>query len=91
MGTDAINYVADNTQGTVEKVARSFNKGMQATQSTALCCHKYNEENEASFKFCKSCGTSLQKSKGSTSCGELNDLDANFCDNSGYQFSKNCH
>lgn len=89
VGKDAINYMAEGTKGSIGQVAAAIGKGFREGAGTgqaggvAVRCHKCNEENDVSAKFCNECGTPLAKSKQCTSCGELNDPDAKFCDNCG--------
>jgi hypothetical protein len=89
VGKDAINYMADGTKDSIGQMAAAIGKGFREGSGSAqaggvvLRCHKCNEDNEASAKFCNECGTPLAKSKQCTKCGELNDPDAKFCDNCG--------
>ncbi len=87
VGKDVVNYMADGTQDAVRDIASAIGEGLSSSQSDrevqVVRCHKCNKNNEASAKFCKSCGVSLSKSVACPKCGELNDPDARFCDNCG--------
>ena len=89
VGKDAINYMADGTKDSIGQVAAAIGKGFRdgagggQAGSVVIRCHKCNEDNDVSAKFCNECGTPLAKSKQCSKCGELNDLDAKFCDNCG--------
>jgi hypothetical protein len=82
VGKDVVNYMADGTKGAVRDMAAAVGEGLRGSPSDGrIRCHKCNTGNEASAKFCKSCGTPLNKA--CPSCGELNDADAQFCDGCG--------
>jgi double zinc ribbon protein len=87
VGKDVVNYMADGTQDAVRDIASAIGEGLSTSPSDrelhGVRCHKCNENNEASAKFCKSCGASLSKSVTCSNCGELNDPDARFCDHCG--------
>ena len=87
VGKDAVNYMADGTKDSIGGLAAAIGEGFLGGAGTkevhVLRCHKCNEDNEVSAKFCKECGAAITKSKSCDGCGELNDADARFCDNCG--------
>ena len=84
---DTANYLADGTKESVKTIATAvgegFSSGAGLAKQILVRCHKCNETNEATAKFCKSCGASLAKTKPCPACNELNDPDAHFCDHCG--------
>ncbi len=87
VGKDVVNYMADGTKDAVRDVAAAIGEGISSSRSVAevrlVRCHKCNENNRASARFCNGCGASLSKSVSCSKCGELNDPDARFCDHCG--------
>jgi hypothetical protein len=84
VGKDMVNYMADGTKGAVRDMAAAVGEGFRASESErrqVRCC-KCNTANDATAKFCKSCGAPFQN-KACPSCGDLNDADAQFCDSCG--------
>jgi hypothetical protein len=70
------------TKGAVRDMAAAVGEGLRGSESEGrVRCHKCNTGNEATAKFCKSCGAPLNKT--CPNCGELNDVDARFCDGGG--------
>lgn len=84
VGKDVVNYMADGTKGAVRDMAAAVGEGLRASESERrqVRCRKCNTGNDATAKFCKSCGAPLQN-KSCPSCGDLNDADAQFCDSCG--------
>ena len=91
VGKDVVNYMADGTKDAVRDVATAVGAGLAASRGgeavEVVRCHKCNETNEASARFCKQCGASLAKTKPCPGCHELNDPDARFCDRCGQAFA----
>jgi hypothetical protein len=87
VGKDVVNYMADGTQGAVRTIAAAVGEGLHAGASVqdapAIRCRKCHADNEASAKFCKTCGTPLARSSLCPGCGKANDPDARFCDHCG--------
>jgi len=91
VGKDVVNYMADGSKGAVRDIASAIGEGLSSSNNDRevqiVRCHKCNENNEASSKFCKNCGMSLSKSVACSKCSELNDPDARFCDNCGQEIA----
>jgi hypothetical protein len=87
VGKDVVNYMADGTKDAVRDVATAIGEGLASSRGEhdveVVRCHKCNETNRATARFCNNCGESLSKSVACSKCGELNDPDARFCDNCG--------
>lgn len=84
---DTIHYMADETQGDVQTMARAFGSGLSeglggtaAAGEVRVRCHKCNYMETGDAKFCSACGAAMGKSRACPGCGELNDPDARFCD-----------
>ena len=84
---DTINYMAEGTRESVKDLAGAVGEGLGLRGGGVVVrCHKCNVDNDADSKFCKQCGTALEKNRPCPSCQELNDPDARFCDNCGHRF-----
>ncbi len=69
VATDTINYVADETKGSVETVAKSAAKGIvegiaagRGTGATSFCPHCGAGGVQVNYKFCPECGKPLATS-----------------------------
>jgi len=86
VGKDVINYLGQETQGTVEEVARAAGQGIAEAlghETAEKPCHKCQAMNDPDAAFCSSCGAALKKTKACPACGHANYDDAKFCDKCG--------
>jgi hypothetical protein len=76
---DTLNYMADETQGSVRTVARAVGEGLAAarTPRASIACPKCDHVNSPDAKFCSQCGGALQQN--CRGCGEANEPGAKFC------------
>jgi hypothetical protein len=88
---DTINYMVDETEDSIKKVASAIGSGIaagsgqgpSASQESQTRCQRCDSANDADAKFCDNCGAALPRTRSCSSCGEVNDPDARFCDNCG--------
>jgi hypothetical protein len=99
VATDTINYVAHETQGGLETVAKSIAAGLaegarqdrlpgagSATVAEAgPCCPKCSSANEKTARFCGQCGAPLAAP--CPSCGHMSEAGARFCDRCGQKLA----
>jgi hypothetical protein len=85
VGTDVVNYSAEHTREGVRTYASSIAEGLRSGAVVQVKCAQCGAENDSDARFCKSCGSSLQKEIACPSCGKMNDTDARFCDGCGHQ------
>ena len=90
VGKDTFNYLAKGTEEGVKTVAKAVGEGLGTTAGgkteVKVRCHKCNTLVYEGAKFCPECAAPLGKTRTCPQCGELNDPDANLCDECGHRF-----
>ena len=86
---DTINYLADETHGSMRKIAGAIGEGLRGTAAVAtVACPACGHGNDADARFCDQCGAKMPTERTCASCGHLNDVDARFCANCGSALSQ---
>ena len=82
---DTLNYLADETQGSVRKMSAAVAAGLRgdADATATARCGSCGHDNDHDARFCDQCGSALQVANTCGQCGKVNDDDARFCDGCG--------
>jgi hypothetical protein len=84
--TDAFNYAAQQTKGSVRDIAQAIGEGLRggpASSPAEVRCPKCQHINEPGARFCSKCGAPVAQRRECPNCRHENDLAAHFCDNCG--------
>lgn len=90
VGRDAVNYMADGTQGGVGAIASAVAGGIRdglsedgSSSAQRLDCPQCAAVNDADARFCDHCGVELIRQTTCSTCNAVNDPEAHYCDHCG--------
>ena len=90
VATDTLNYVADQTRGSIHNMSSAVATGIRdaaASQEDAggmqVACASCSHPNDVDARFCDQCGAGMPGPNTCGQCAKTNDPDARFCDGCG--------
>lgn len=86
VAADTLNYVVDESRGSVRRMAAAVAEGMQeaaSSEAKTIACHGCNHDNARDARFCQQCGVALQPASACPACQRAHEPGARFCSDCG--------